>query len=54
MPSAEPDADGVVLVAESALGPIPTDASGMTLYLFTNDALGESACSPIVRRPAHR
>jgi predicted lipoprotein with Yx(FWY)xxD motif len=43
--SAEPAADGVVLVADSALGPILTDATGMTLYLFTNDSPGESACS---------
>lgn len=38
-------AGGVVLVAESALGPILTDADGMTLYLFTNDSAGESACA---------
>lgn len=38
-------AEGVVLVADSALGPILTDASGMTLYLFTNDSPGESACA---------
>ena len=43
--SEAPSAEGVVLVAESALGPILTDASGMTLYLFTNDSEGESACS---------
>jgi predicted lipoprotein with Yx(FWY)xxD motif len=43
--SDEPAADGVVLVAESPLGPILTDATGMTLYLFTNDSPGESACS---------
>jgi predicted lipoprotein with Yx(FWY)xxD motif len=38
-------AEGVVLFAESALGPILTDANGMTLYLFTNDSAGESACT---------
>ena len=43
--SAEPAGESAVLVAESALGPILTDASGMTLYLFTNDSPGESACS---------
>jgi len=43
--SMEPAADGAVLVADSALGPILTDATGMTLYLFTNDSPGESACS---------
>ena len=43
--SAEPMGDGVVLVADSALGDILTDANGMTLYLFTNDSPNESACS---------
>jgi predicted lipoprotein with Yx(FWY)xxD motif len=43
--SAEPASEGVVLVADSALGPILTDATGMTLYLFTNDSPGESACT---------
>jgi predicted lipoprotein with Yx(FWY)xxD motif len=43
--SEAPAADGVVLVADSPLGPILTDAAGMTLYLFTNDAPGESACA---------
>ena len=37
--------DGVVLVGDSALGEILTDASGMTLYLFTNDSPGESTCA---------
>ena len=36
--SEAPADEGVVLVAESALGPILTDANGMTLYLFTNDS----------------
>jgi len=43
--SMAPAAEGLVLVADSALGPILTDASGMTLYLFTNDSPGASACS---------
>jgi predicted lipoprotein with Yx(FWY)xxD motif len=43
--SEAPSAAGVVLVADSALGPILTDAGGMTLYLFTNDSEGASACS---------
>ncbi len=40
------DDDATVLVAEDpALGPILTDAEGMTLYLFTNDTTpNESAC----------
>lgn len=37
--------DGVVLVADSPLGEILTDADGNTLYLFTNDPAGESVCS---------
>jgi predicted lipoprotein with Yx(FWY)xxD motif len=44
-PSEGAAAGGVVLVAESALGPVLTDANGMTLYLFTNDSPGESACT---------
>jgi predicted lipoprotein with Yx(FWY)xxD motif len=43
--SSAPASEGVVLVADSALGPILTDAAGMTLYLFTNDSPGESACA---------
>jgi predicted lipoprotein with Yx(FWY)xxD motif len=43
--SAEPMGEGVVLVADSALGEILTDANGMTLYLFTNDSPNESACT---------
>lgn len=43
--SEAPSEAGVVLVADSALGPILTDADGNTLYLFTNDSPGESACS---------
>ena len=43
---AQDDADTTVMVAEDpVLGPILTDAEGMTLYLFTNDTTeGESAC----------
>lgn len=37
--------DGVVLVADSPLGEILTDADGNTLYLFTNDPAGESVCN---------
>jgi predicted lipoprotein with Yx(FWY)xxD motif len=43
--SEAPAAEGVVLVADSALGPVLTDAEGLTLYLFTNDSAGASACS---------
>ena len=41
------DGEATVLVAEDpTLGPILTDAAGMTLYLFTNDTTAnESACS---------
>ena len=41
---AQDDEDSTVLVAEDpVLGPILTDAEGMTLYLFTNDTTeGES------------
>ena len=38
-------AEGVVLVGDSALGPVLTDANGMALYLFTNDTEGVSNCS---------
>src|SRR5688500_15044790 len=43
---AQDDAETTVMVAEDpVLGPILTDAEGMTLYLFTNDTTeGESAC----------
>ncbi len=43
---AQDDGDSTVLVAEDpVLGPILTDAEGMTLYLFTNDTTeGESTC----------
>lgn len=44
-PSDSATGDGVVLVADSALGEILTDANGMSLYLFTNDSDGESSCS---------
>lgn len=51
-PSATDDATGgedmagapVVAVAESDLGPILVDGEGMTLYLFTQDSPGMSAC----------
>jgi predicted lipoprotein with Yx(FWY)xxD motif len=43
--SEAPSAEGAVLVTESAIGPILTDADGNTLYLFTNDSPGVSACS---------
>jgi predicted lipoprotein with Yx(FWY)xxD motif len=42
--SEEPAADALVIVSESDLGPILTDADGNTLYLFTNDSPGESTC----------
>jgi len=32
-------------VAQSAVGPILVDANGMTLYMFTKDVDGESACA---------
>jgi predicted lipoprotein with Yx(FWY)xxD motif/uncharacterized cupredoxin-like copper-binding protein len=42
---AQDDADTVVKVAEDpVLGPILTDAEGMTLYLFTKDTEGVSNC----------
>jgi predicted lipoprotein with Yx(FWY)xxD motif len=45
-PAASPMAGTTVMVVEDpALGPILTDAAGMTLYLFTVDTVkGESAC----------
>lgn len=44
-PTEEPMGDALVVVAESDLGPILTDADGHTLYLFTNDAANESSCT---------
>jgi predicted lipoprotein with Yx(FWY)xxD motif len=41
---ADPAVDATVAVADTDLGPVLVDADGMTLYLFTNDAGGESAC----------
>jgi predicted lipoprotein with Yx(FWY)xxD motif len=37
--------DASVLVAESDLGQILTDADGMTIYYFANDTEGVSTCS---------
>lgn len=37
--------DATVLVAESDLGEILTDADGMTIYYFANDTEGTSNCS---------
>jgi predicted lipoprotein with Yx(FWY)xxD motif len=44
MASEEAMADALVIVSESDLGEILTDADGNTLYLFTNDSPGESTC----------
>jgi predicted lipoprotein with Yx(FWY)xxD motif len=48
-PTAEPtespaDEDASVLVADSDLGSILTDADGMTIYFFANDTEGVSNC----------
>lgn len=43
---AEPTGEATTLtVASSAVGDIVTDAAGMTLYLFTQDSPGTSACT---------
>ncbi|MGH3518424.1 MAG: COG4315 family predicted lipoprotein [Haloechinothrix sp.] len=43
--TAAPDADGAsVATADSDLGTILTDGDGRTLYLFTQDSPGTSAC----------
>jgi predicted lipoprotein with Yx(FWY)xxD motif len=43
--SPEDSADASVLVAESDLGQILTDADGLTIYYFANDTEGVSNCS---------
>lgn len=43
--SMAPSGDATVLVAESDLGQILTDANGMTIYYFANDTEGVSNCS---------
>lgn len=43
--SADAGGDASVLVADSDLGQILTDADGMTIYYFANDTEGVSNCS---------
>ncbi|GAA3874591.1 COG4315 family predicted lipoprotein [Tessaracoccus defluvii] len=61
-PAASPTADAALTLAmaDSSLGSILVDGAGMTLYLFTKDAPGSSACEgqclinwpPLVGEPA--
>jgi predicted lipoprotein with Yx(FWY)xxD motif len=41
---ADAAADAVVTTGETELGTVLTDASGLTLYLFTQDSAGSSVC----------
>lgn len=38
------EAEATVMVSETSLGPVLTDAEGMTLYMFDPDMQGESTC----------
>ena len=42
--SSDDSADATVLVADSDLGEILTDADGLTIYYFANDTEGTSTC----------
>jgi predicted lipoprotein with Yx(FWY)xxD motif len=43
-PAVEPAVDAVVKISQTALGEVLADASGKTLYAFTNDVEAKSTC----------